>query len=212
MLLIVLSIVIIIHEVGHFVTARLFKIKISEFAFGIGPIIFKRKFKRTDTTYTLRAIPIGAYVTLNDDNDFTNTPIWQRIIFTLAGGFVNIVIGLIICVVIKLDFIHMFTESFYYIARGGNFIGPIVILYVTFTNLYDFLVFVSILSLEVGLLSVLPIPGLDGAKAMLLAIEGLRKKPVNPKVEGIISLAGLSLFISLLIMLTLNDIKNFIIL
>ena len=56
-LIIVLAVVATIHEFGHFIIAKLFKMKVDEFAIGFGKAIFQKKYK--DTTYSLRWIPLG---------------------------------------------------------------------------------------------------------------------------------------------------------
>ena len=56
------GLLISIHELGHFLFAKLFKVKVNEFAIGMGPAIFKKK--KGDTTYALRLLPIGGYVSM----------------------------------------------------------------------------------------------------------------------------------------------------
>ena len=58
--IIVLSIIVIVHEFGHFVTAKKFGVYCTEFSIGMGPAIYQRKGK--ETTFSIRALPIGGYV------------------------------------------------------------------------------------------------------------------------------------------------------
>ena len=88
---------ILVHEAGHFVTARIFGVGVNEFSIGMGPKIISRKGKRSGTAYSLRALPIGGFVSLvgeDEDNDredaLNNKPWWQRLIILLAGSFMNI--------------------------------------------------------------------------------------------------------------------------
>ena len=66
------------------------------------------------------------------------------------------------------------------------------------------------ISLNLGILNLLPIPGLDGFKLLLLVIEMIRKKPVPPKREAMISLIGLALLFGLMIFVTYNDVARLI--
>src|SRR5438105_3659674 len=60
-LLIILSVLVIVHEWGHFIVAKLFKMRVEEFALFFGPVLL-RLGKRGDTEYNLRSIPVGGFV------------------------------------------------------------------------------------------------------------------------------------------------------
>ncbi len=99
--LLLFGVIILSHELGHFICARIFKVKINEFSIGMGPAILKRR--RGDTLYSLRALPIGGYVAMegededsDDTGSFSNKPWWQRAIIIIAGATVNIICGIII--------------------------------------------------------------------------------------------------------------------
>lgn len=101
---------IFIHELGHFMTARLFGVKIYEFAIGMGPKIFSRRSKKTDTLYSLRALPIGGYVSMageddecDDEDSFRNKKVWQRIIITSAGSLSNLLLGFLVMLIIVMS-------------------------------------------------------------------------------------------------------------
>lgn len=93
------GVVVILHELGHFVTARVSKIKINAFSIGMGPKIFS--WGKDKTKYFLRAFPIGGYVSI-DDNHFEKAPIQKRIVIILAGSLVNIISGFLIISIIVL--------------------------------------------------------------------------------------------------------------
>ena len=100
--------IIFIHELGHFTFAKIFKVKVNEFAMGMGPTLLKKKYK--DTTYALRLLPIGGFVSMEgedeeseDENSFSKKPCWQRIIIVVAGALMNIILGLIICICINAN-------------------------------------------------------------------------------------------------------------
>ena len=60
--ILVLSVIIIVHELGHFLTAKKYGILCHEFSIGMGPAIYKKK--KGETTFAIRAIPIGGYVSM----------------------------------------------------------------------------------------------------------------------------------------------------
>lgn len=76
---------ILVHELGHFLTARLFHVKIYEFSIGMGPKLFSKKSKKTDTAYSIRLLPIGGFVSMagedeesDDEGSMRKKPVWQR--------------------------------------------------------------------------------------------------------------------------------------
>lgn len=93
--------IIFIHELGHFVSAKLNRVTVHEFAIGMGPCILK--FKKGGTQYALRLFPIGGYVQMEGEDEssedpgaFCNKKVWQRIIIVAAGALMNILLGLIL--------------------------------------------------------------------------------------------------------------------
>ena len=117
------GLLIFFHELGHFTFAKLFKVKVNEFAMGMGPTLFK--FKKGETRYALRLFPIGGFVSMEGEDEeseneraFCNKPAWQRFIIVAAGGVVNLIMGAIIVAVmlsqtnlIGLPQIHSFEEN-----------------------------------------------------------------------------------------------------
>ncbi len=104
---IVLGIIVLIHEGGHFVFAKLFKIYVYEFSIGMGPKLFSKKSKKGETEYSIRAIPIGGFCALAgeeadddksipDDRKLYTKPIWQRFLVMFFGAGFNFISALII--------------------------------------------------------------------------------------------------------------------
>ncbi len=96
-----LGFLVFIHEGGHFLIAKLCKVKVNEFAIGFGPTIWKSK--NTKTQYTIRLIPLGGFVSMegeeersNEEGSFSKTSIPKRIAIVMAGGIVNIIFGLLV--------------------------------------------------------------------------------------------------------------------
>ncbi len=96
----VFGFLIFIHEFGHYIFARIFKVSIQEFSIGMGPKIFTRTSKKTGIKYSIGILPIGGYVAMegedgesHDPNSFDKKPAWQRLIITVSGASVNIIFG-----------------------------------------------------------------------------------------------------------------------
>jgi regulator of sigma E protease len=116
-LLLSLSILVILHEFGHYIPARLFKIKVEKFYLFFAPWFSLFKKKIGDTEWGIGWLPLGGYVKIAgmvDESmdseqlaqpaqpwEFRSKPAWQRLIVMLGGVFVNVVVGIIIyiCVV-----------------------------------------------------------------------------------------------------------------
>ncbi|NLA73190.1 MAG: site-2 protease family protein [Clostridiales bacterium] len=99
------GILIAIHELGHFLFAKLFDVKVNEFALGMGPTIFKRQ--KGETKYALRLFPIGGFVNMegedtdsDDDRAFFRKPCWQRFIIVAAGAVLNLILGVIVVAIV----------------------------------------------------------------------------------------------------------------
>jgi regulator of sigma E protease len=109
-LLIVLGIMVLVHEFGHFAVAKLCGIRVEVFSIGFGKRLFG--FKRGDTEYQISAIPLGGYVKMagemgfagnelatgsavpTDPGEFNAHPRWQRILVALAGPIANFILAL----------------------------------------------------------------------------------------------------------------------
>ena len=100
-----LSVLILVHEFGHFGMARVFKIPVYEFSVGMGPALWKKK--RGDTLYSIRAIPLGGYCAFDDDASINSGdlnlykyPIWKRSLVIFAGPLMNILTAFVIAFLI----------------------------------------------------------------------------------------------------------------
>ncbi len=334
--MIIFGFLIFIHELGHYLTARLFNVTIHEFAIGMGPAVLNRTSKKTGIKYSLRALPVGGYVSMegedeesDDTNSFRHKPVWQRIIITVAGAFMNIMIGVIVMSflvaaqdvlpsntigafaeyedretsyayaeglrigdeIIKVDGVrvHIANETIYQIMRRG--IEPIDItvirngevtviedvVFPTFTesgtlfatvdfkvnpeaktpltvlkhaafrsvstirmiweSLYDMitgrygveavsgpvgvtkalgeaaeegagdLIYLAVvISMNLGVMNLLPLPALDGGRLLFQFIELIFRKPVKPEIEGYIHFAGLVALMFLMVVIAVKDV------
>lgn len=124
-----LLILVVIHELGHFLMAKRFKIKVEEFGFGIPPRIFGKKIG--ETIYSLNLLPIGGFVrllgedstdknTLKNPRSFASQKPWKRILVVVAGVAMNLILAWIIFYGIL---IYQNFRIIYPTAEGGAYIG-----------------------------------------------------------------------------------------
>lgn len=99
------GVIIFIHELGHFVTAKLSGIRVHEFAIGMGPTLFH--FGKGETKYSLRLLPIGGFCAMegedehsDDSHAFCNKPVWKRILVVIMGAVMNILLGIVLMMII----------------------------------------------------------------------------------------------------------------
>ncbi len=105
--ILMLGILILVHELGHYLVGRLFKFKIKEFSIGMGPKIFSRVSKKTDIRYSLRGIPLGGFVSfLGEDEDkedpqaMNNMPWYSRALLFFAGAGFNIIFAFLLIAIL----------------------------------------------------------------------------------------------------------------
>ena len=132
----ILGSAVVLHEFGHFIVAKLFKIRVETFSVGFGPRLFGKKWGHTD--YRISAIPLGGYVKLGGDESnaplegasaqdipqeemYNLRPRWQRVLVALAGPVMNILTALAIPFTAAFMYGVPATPSpvVYYIQEGG---------------------------------------------------------------------------------------------
>lgn len=128
--ILMLSVLIVLHEYGHFLIARLNKVRVLEFAVGMGPLLAAWKSPRSGTQYSLRAFPIGGYCAMHgednktseadqqrefrqtvvvngreyDDDNFQAKNTWRRLAIVLAGPIANFILAFAILLVSAVAF------------------------------------------------------------------------------------------------------------
>ena len=230
-----LGFLIFIHEGGHFLVAKLCKVKVNEFAIGFGPTIWKKQGK--ETKYAIRLIPLGGFVSMEGEDEesehersYSNASITKRIAIVAAGAIVNIIFGLLtyfilIFVVYKSlpiafeatgEFIKTLGISLKMLFTGNigikDLSGPVGISQVVSNtrSFANYIYIISAISVSLGVTNLLPIPALDGGKILFLIIEAIRKKPLKKETEVQIQLISFSILIALSIIVTYNDIARII--
>ena len=335
------GVMILLHELGHFLTARAFGVAVKEFSIGMGPPLLSHTSKRTGIVYKLSLLPIGGYVAMagedeesDDPNALNRKPAWQRLIIMAAGGVTNLVTGflmMLLCVALianslaaptvdrfperadgspvasyeaglrvgdrilsvdgrrvrigaELDYEIMrrgiapvtlvverggqelvfenfsfptYEESnqrlggrdFYLATEEGTlgnvlrhaFFRSVMTVRMVWESLYDlitgrfgldavsgpvgvtsamvetartgtvnFLYLVAVISLNLGIVNLFPLPALDGGRILFLGIAAVIRRPIPERVEGAIHFFGILVLFALMILITGKDVLNLI--
>ena len=333
------SLIIFVHEFGHFAAARIFGVKVHEFALGMGPKVFA--WKKGETRYSLRAIPVGGFCSMegedcasDDEGSFSRKPWYARLIILAAGAAMNVILGFVICTAFvglyyaesgipatvvadvvkdapvaeflqpgdritelnghkinikrdidfamqqssgaegeitfvrdgekitksfkpyvtqyndgtpayllgitiktgKITVLGVLRESFYqtiwmgkmvYVSLGmmisgqvgmSEISGPVGVVGMMnetaqqggiagFINLLFLGAFISV---NIGIMNLLPIPALDGGRILFVIVEAIRRKPIPPEKEGVVHFVGLILLLGVMVFATWNDIIRLI--
>lgn len=324
-------IMIVIHEFGHFIAARLTGVRVNEFAIGFGPTIFKKQGK--ETLYAVRAIPFGGFCAMEgEDNEssdkaaFCNKSPWKRFLIVIMGALFNLIFGFILIMItlapvkvyttttidsfyedavsvnsglqagdtiLKVDGRRIFTTydlSYNFTGIKGNTVdmlvlrdgeevhldnvafktneadginyisvdfyvkgqkqtigtyfaqsfktsisyarvvlfslidlisgkfgisavsGPVgvtvAISQVARTGIMDLLPMIALISINLGLFNLLPIPALDGSRALFILIEMITRKPVPKRFESFIHAAGFIILILFMVFIAVKDIYS----
>lgn len=325
---------ILVHELGHFLTARLFNTTVNEFAIGMGPKLISKRSKKSGILYSVRAFPIGGFVSMagedeesDDVNALNRKPVWQRMVITVAGAAMNLIIGFILMTVVVITStsiggttilrfaednalseqsglmigdeivkvgdtrVHIASELAYEIMRNGveplditvrrdgeiveikdvqfptiieqgiqfgmtDFIvlaeektfgnvieqsfyrsistvkmiwqslidlitgrygleqmsGPVgvtaVVSEAAKSSFTDYLYLVVVITINLGIFNLLPLPALDGGRLIFQIIELIRRRPVKPEFEGYVHFVGIVLLMLLMVVITFKDVMN----
>lgn len=334
--LIVFSIIILFHEFGHFLLAKKNGVGVTEFALGMGPILFS--FKRGETVYALKALPLGGSCSMvgedtdeTGDNSFNSKGVWQRFSVIAAGPVFNFILAFVFAVIL-VSIVGFDTPVVYKVEEGGpaweagirdgdviqsvngkkvhmykefrievlmnsggapmemvlsrngstygttvtpelgsdgtykiqiyggqyertgvldtlkysvfevrywitttvrslgmlitgqvsanDLSGPVGIVdmiddtyqearsYGWLDVLLNMMNICILLSANLGVVNLLPIPALDGGRLVFIILEMLRGKPVDPEKEGMVHMAGMAALMTLMLFVLFNDIRN----
>ncbi len=138
-LLLSISILVAVHEMGHLLAAKYFGMRVEQFSIGFPPKIWS--FKKGDTEYAISAIPLGGYVKISgmiDESldteamnkepqpwEFRSKPAWQRLIVMLGGIIVNVFVGILIFIGLTFAYGDTFFLKDEINKNGGFQVGPI---------------------------------------------------------------------------------------
>jgi len=138
-LLLSISILVAVHEMGHLLAAKYFGMRVEQFSIGFPPKIWS--FTKGGTEYAISAIPLGGYVKISgmiDESldteamkqepqpwEFRSKPAWQRLIVMLGGIVVNVIVGVLIFIGVTYTFGDAYVLKDEINKNGGFYVGPI---------------------------------------------------------------------------------------
>ena len=131
--LLVFSVVAFVHELGHFLAARYFNVAVDEFSIGLPPHIWKKRSK--EMILSIGVIPIGGYVRLRgesgdkkkDEHSLEHQPPFNKMVISLAGIFMNLVLAFAIFLVGFLFSMPPLASSIKSLPTASAKLGPVVI-------------------------------------------------------------------------------------
>lgn len=99
--ILIFGVLIAVHELGHFLAAKLCGVRVNEFAIGMGPLLLQRE--KGETLYSLRLLPVGGFCAMEgededtgDERSFVRQGFWKKFVILVAGAFMNFVAGVLI--------------------------------------------------------------------------------------------------------------------
>lgn len=236
MSLLLLNFLIFIHELGHFLAAKISKTKVNEFSIGMGPKLWSKKYKETE--YSLRLLLIGGYVSF-DDESFKETHFLKQAFIIVNGVVFNFICAIVFSWIyllcfkeLNLSFGEIFIGGFRLIINviiqifnilvglfvtvdTSAFAGPAGIIQVISTYVdAGFLRVIELMVLfnvNLGIFNILPIPALDGGQLVYTLIKGMLGKKECPRIEKGMAIVGYTFIGLMLVCALINDFKNFFI-
>lgn len=220
----VITVIVAIHEYGHYVACRAFGIPVASFSVGMGPRLMSRVDKR-GTEWKLAALPIGGYISMDPTAHERAAP-WKKIIISAAGPAINIFTALLIVFAFgglsgvigaftALGDIYIATAQAIFKTltfQGTNdLVGPVGIVSGSSEataiplSMNVLVLFVS-MNIAVAIFNLLPFPPLDGGHIVVSCIEGVFGKQAANTVFNILAPVGILGLIVLTIMVLIKDI------
>lgn len=226
----VFLVLLLVHEAGHYVAARATGIAVAEFSVGLGPRL--GGFRAGGTEWSLRAVPLMGYVRWHEEGPeaFDNAPAGARVITLLAGPLANLVLVFILAIAaVRLtgatwletpglavqytaEMIRYFFGAVIDMFRGiglDQLSGAVGIARQTAQAASEGSVQLSVaaalLSLNLAVLNLLPLPFLDGGRICLVGLERLRRRRLDPLLEGWIHVGGFVALVLLGLVMVLKD-------
>ncbi len=226
----IIGILILVHEIGHLIAGRIMKIPIAVFSIGFGPKLVSRKIGETE--FRLSWIPLGGYIlpALESESEYFKIPMRRRVVFALGGPLANLLLPVLLFSVVNIIqggmswaglFIHPWSQMVLQVnhiilsipllfSHPGQLSGIVGIVAqgadIISADMGKTLLLTIMLSLNLAVLNLLPIPGLDGGKIILCLFEKIH--PGAPRWQIPVTLAGLLLLVGVIIYATVLDIQK----
>ena len=218
--LVLLSLLILIHEAGHFAAARLLGIPVSGFSVGLGPRLWSRQWGRTE--YVLRALPLGGFVVpgVESDAEFRAIALRRRLAFFLGGPLANLIVavpllgalnalkgGLSVYSVVVAPFGQVIAACWQLLCSLPRMLAEpdslwgVVAVVVEGNRMAEAGMVIELaisLSISLAVLNLLPIPVLDGGQIVMSCVEEAFPRVIRLRVAltvlGLMVLAGLTIY------------------
>ena len=229
-----LGLLLLIHELGHFLAARWMGIPVARFSIGLGPKLWG--FRRGETEFWLAAIPFGGYVlpAVDDEHEYFRIPVGRRIILALGGPAANFLLPLPLFAMLNVmagdvSLYHILIAPWVQtVATIGQLLAAIPLLFsqpdaitgvvgivvegerFVGLSLEKGLFFSILMSLNLGVFNLLPIPALDGGKILLHLAETLHPRSAR-RLYVPLSLFGWLVIIGLVLYVTVMDIGRYVV-
>ena len=114
--ILIFGVLIAVHELGHFMAAKLCGVKVNEFSIGMGPLLWHKQ--KGETEYSLRALPIGGFCAMEgededtgDSRSFVRQGFWKKFIILAAGSLMNFVAGVVIILLLYAGATGFYTDK-----------------------------------------------------------------------------------------------------
>lgn len=178
-LLVIIFFSVMIHELGHYIVARLCKVKVEAFSIGFGKVLLHKKAFGTD--WRLSLIPLGGYNQLHGENKkvkngFLNQKYHKKFLILIAGVTANLLIAFV-CYLLNYNSILMGLRvdlEFLKAVLMKDVVSQQIIVLMLHPNL--FLFSISVINLFCAITNILPIPALDGGHIVWIWLEKIFKK------------------------------------
>lgn len=220
-----LNFIIVVHELGHFLFCKMFKVGTPVFSIGFKPTLFNYKIGNTD--FQIGAIPLGGYVQI-DTYDLNQLHYKQQLLIMLGGILFNIMLSLLIFAYLYLkqqykkkllttetdgskNFLtSIIPEKLLY--SKSKIMGPIGIMNILGTSLSlgldQFLYFIAVISFNIAIFNLLPIPFLDGGQIFIITTKAILGFNYSQKILDIIYYITIGIFIVFNIWILIKDLIN----
>jgi membrane-associated protease RseP (regulator of RpoE activity) len=225
-IVIILNAVVILHELGHYWAAKLYKITPESFSVGFGPEMFGRTDKN-GTRWKVSWIPLGGYVKLRSDDDTGMGMIglvpWHGFaLITIAGCLVNYLTAWVFLIAITGQPWIMFrltgatiaglppgvVDTFTAPGTDTTLAGPIGIVDILSADPKLLIIAFPVISLSLAIINMVPIPMLDGGHLVFGSIEHIRGKQFGEKTSFALTFVSLFAVLMLFAFTTFSDIAR----